>query len=191
MFDTEKIKEFRDKCYPFFYYDEPSVEKDEEIRRYYRRALEDVEGYLTALLWKELEEDGCTGAGVSLLLPLGGMHIHVGGGMDSVMEDMPPVEERKEPDIMYTPIGRLDFFTYRAVIRDKDNPVKMLYGCLGDFLWVVHGKLALMPDGLRGILNGGRLRKDEGFVINDPLNLHRYDSLWQGLDEFFRGVSIW
>lgn len=186
MFETGKVKEFFGLCCPYYYIGEQDVAKDEEIKRYYSLALEDIEGYLTALLEEELEGGRYTGAGVSLVLPMGNMDIHVGGVPIRVVEGV-------EPDYVYTPIGRLDMHTYRAVMKDDDNPVRFFYTKLAIALLnmrdtvFVDGPIELSGKLLEcgEILSQEWLRKYDGYRVNDPLGLYRYDSVWLQLEKFF------
>lgn len=195
MFETGKIKKLDDYCNPLFYLEalvaieldgrEEEIRKvcqeaDEEMKELYRQALEDVQAYLTSVLTREISEKGCTGAGVSLILPLGDMHIHVGREMSGVLEGGQPAAENNEPDLIYTPIGRMDLYTYTAVINDKDNPVRMLYE-------LMHKTIECMQIMFKGVFLSKEVLGQDGFKVHDPLNLYKYERLWLHLDGFLRG----
>ncbi|MCM1217806.1 MAG: hypothetical protein NC548_25220 [Lachnospiraceae bacterium] len=175
---------------PIYLADDPIAEEDEEIKKYYRLALEEVRDYLTSVLEKEVEEKGYAGAEVSLLLPLGNMDIRV-GEPSGVSEGGQPIEGSNVPDIIYTPIGKMDTYTYTAIITDEENPVRILYDyCFGNFYRSVHGTLEGQPWYKEGYLSFEVLKYYCSIKFNDPLNLYKFDSLWHDLDKFFsRGIG--
>lgn len=189
-FSTEKVKEFIDRCHPYFYY-EGYGNRDEEIVMYYRLALEDVRQYLESLLYKEVLEGGYTGAGVSLLLPLEDMNIHVG---IETAEDIEGMNGKREPGIIYTPIGKIDMYIYKEIIKEDNNPVRMLYESMIWTLSLIRSALSLEPDGLteeKGILTEDWLRRYDDFMVVDPLELFRFDLLWGYWGDFFKGIVPW
>lgn len=190
MFETDKVRQFEEEAeHIYIGMKEPNAKRDEDCRYYYRQALEDVKLYLRGLLLRELsEENTASGASVILKLPLGDLHISVGISTMSEFDTDLFADGSGSLDYIYTPIGRMDEYTYKALLHDKGNPVELLYQFFSKCLHHMHTTAEMQPDGVTGVL-----QKTDfwSFDIADPLDLYRFDSLWFGdiLDEFFEGQS--
>lgn len=82
-----------------------------------------------------------------------------------------------------TPLGMMDYFTYRAILEVPVNPVKVLYIYFQNLIHQIHA-ITTMPnhcDGRDDLLNK-YIVADEGIV--DVLGVSRFDSLWYNVDEF-------
>lgn len=82
-----------------------------------------------------------------------------------------------------TPIGKLNYQTYRAILDTPINPVKELYRYFQDLIHQIHN-IVVMPlhcDGMDDFLNK-YIVEDEGIV--DVLGVSRYDALWSNVMDF-------
>lgn len=84
--------------------------------------------------------------------------------------------------MLYTPIGRMDYFTYMAITQIENNPVAVLYRHLSASLKYMHGVLSLPPhDRPYELLNAELL---ESYNIHDSLRIHRMDSILSNVELF-------
>lgn len=121
-------------------------------------------------------------ARVSLVVPDGSITINA--NVNYGVSDMFGAEEN---EVLHTPLGEMDYFTRLAIRTVPANPVKLLYTYFSDCINQMHHILC-MP--VKAEECGGDDFLDEVRLsladIQDPLGLHRYDSLWSaGVDEFF------
>lgn len=82
-----------------------------------------------------------------------------------------------------TPIGKLNYQTYRAILDTPINPVKEMYRYFQDLLHQIHNiiVMSLHCDGTDDLLNK-YIVEDEGIV--DVLGVSRYDALWTNVMDF-------
>ena len=163
------------------YEDSPNAENDARVKEKYEKAIEACRIWLRAVLGMEAIDNhkADISAESALLLPDRMLEVSVytselpfGGANNS-----DAVEK------LNTPIGRMDYFTYRAILDVPVNPVKLLYRYFQDLIHQIHN-ITTMPlhcDGQDDLLNK-YIVADEGIV--DVLGVHQYDSLWYDIDGF-------
>lgn len=86
-----------------------------------------------------------------------------------------------------TPIGKLNYQTYRVILDTPINPVKEMYRYFQDLIHQIHN-IIVMPlhcDGMDDLLNK-YIVEDEGIV--DLLGVSRYDALWSNVMDFMADV---
>ena len=90
-------------------------------------------------------------------------------------------------EMLITPIGRIDYFTYKTIIEYPENPIQVLYRFFQKLIHQIHN-IAVMPlhcDGHDDLLNK-RMVTDEGIV--DVLGVYKFDSSCYDVNKFFEGV---
>ncbi len=86
-----------------------------------------------------------------------------------------------------TPIGKLNYQTYRSILDTPINPVKELYKFFQDLIHQIHN-IVVMPlhcDGMDDLLNK-YIVEDDGIV--DVLGVSRYDALWSNVMNFMSDI---
>lgn len=163
------------------YEDSLDMENDTKVRENYEKAVEACRIWLRAVLAVEVasnrRSDIYTEAALFLPDRLLEVSIHT--------SELPFGGENNADarEILITPIGRVDYFVYRAILDIPINPVKVLYSYFNDLIHQIHivMTMPLHSDGQDDLLNK-YIVEDEG--ITDVLGVHRYDSLWYSVDEF-------
>lgn len=156
-------------------------ENDAQVMERYEQAVEACRVWLRAVVGTEVianqSDDICVEA--ELLMPDRLVEVAVysaqypfGGGCNGEVEEK-----------LNTPIGKIDYSTYRAILDTPINPVKELYKFFQDLIHQIHN-IVVMPihcDGLDDLLNK-YVVADEGIV--DVLGVARFDSLWSNVMDF-------
>ncbi len=156
-------------------------ENDAQVMERYEQAVEACRVWLRAVVGTQVianqSDDICVEA--ELLMPDRLVEVAVysaqypfGGGCNGEVEEK-----------LNTPIGKIDYSTYRAILDIPVNPVKELYKFFQDLIHQIHN-IIVMPihcDGLDDLLNK-YVVADEGIV--DVLGVSRYDALWNNVMDF-------
>lgn len=153
----------------------------------YNDALVDVKRWLRSILMRELSESEYEAARVILYLPLEKLEVRVSAEIDVKFEEVLPwkyketsciarqVFEKGTPELISTLIGRMDTYTYNAIIEDTDNPVRLLY----QYFISMNDKLHQMI-GSSEMLTQDVLKKHK---LQDELMLYRMDSILRSVKE--------
>lgn len=161
---------------------EAKVAIDDKVWETYDKALDAVEEWLKLVLHAELMDSHDTISAVSVNLRLPSREICV-----SIAEDSANIPlgcnygTYYEPEVLETPIGTMDYYTYRCLLDLPQNPVRMLYEHLNLCDRNLHNILT-MYDMDEKVLCSDIL---EGCGVQDPLRIHAMDSLLNGVDHFF------
>lgn len=181
-FDTAKtVKELTEGDAVAVYEGERDLENDAQVMERYEKAVEACRVWLRAVAGTQVianqSDDICVEA--ELLMPDRLVEVAVysaefpfGGGCNA------DVVEK-----LNTPIGKIDYSTYRAILDTPVNPVKELYKFFQDLIHQIHN-IVVMPlhcEGLDDLLNK-YVVADEGIV--DVLGVSRYDALWSNVMDF-------
>lgn len=181
-FDTAKtVKELTKGDAVAVYEGERDPENDALVMERYEKAVEACRVWLRAVAGTQVianqSDDICVEA--ELLMPDRLVEVAVysaefpfGGGCNSEVEEK-----------LNTPIGKLNYQTYRAILDTPVNPVKELYKFFQDLIHQIHN-IVVMPlhcDGMDDLLNK-YIVEDEGIV--DVLGVARFDSLWGNVMDF-------
>ncbi|MBQ8198946.1 MAG: hypothetical protein IJZ76_05930 [Lachnospiraceae bacterium] len=165
--------------------DTPSLKNDAEFLAGYMKAIDVTKTWLRAVLAAEVVGDARedTEAIVKLILPDRELEESI-----YVYTDMPPIKEGEYcdmPEMLQTPIGEMDWFTYRMIVDVPVNPVKELYCYFADLIHQMHN-IIIMPnhrDGDDNLLSE-EILEEEGII--DVLGVHSFDAMWYSLrDDFF------
>ncbi len=157
------------------------AENDAQVMERYEQAVEACRVWLRAVVGTQVianqSDDICVEA--ELIMPDRLVEVAVysaqypfGGGCNA------DVVEK-----LHTPIGKLNYQTYRAILDTPINPVKELYKFFQDLIHQIHN-IIVMPlhcDGMDDLLNK-YIVEDEGIV--DILGVSRYDALWSNVMDF-------
>lgn len=153
---------------------QPNAENDEKIWEKYDAAVEACRVWLRAVLAAEIfecqEEDIDTK--VSLLLP------------DRVLElEIFTSDSMEYSELLVTPLGKMSYYTERAILAIPGNPVQLLFKYFSDLIHQMYN-IVSMPNhcGDCDILHKHTV-EDEDIV--DVLGVHLYASVWYDLDKFF------
>lgn len=183
-FDTAKtVKELTEGDAVAVYEGERDPENDTKVMERYKKAVEACRVWLRAVAGTQVianqSDDICVEA--ELLMPDRLVEVAVysaefpfGGGCNA------DVVEK-----LNTPIGKIDYSTYRAILDTPVNPVKELYRYFQDLVNQIHN-IVVMPlhcDGMDDLLNK-YIVEDEGIV--DVLGVSRYDALWSNVMDFMK-----
>lgn len=159
----------------------PDAENDARAMEKYGKAVEACRVWLRAVLGMEVIDNhkADISAEAALFLPDRLMEVSV------YTSELPfgCVNNSDVVEKLSTPLGRMDYFTYRAILDVPVNPVKVLYKYFRDLIHQIHN-IIVMPihcDGQDDLLNK-YIVADEGIV--DVLGVYHYDSLWHNIDEF-------
>lgn len=162
------------------YEGEPNAKNDAELLASYNKAVDACRIWLKAVLAAEVvsETKKDISAEASLILPDRRLEVSVysseypfGGGNNS-----------DEVEKLHTPIGVMDFHTYKTIIDTPINPVKELYCFFEDLIHQIHN-IIVMPthrDGEDDVLSEYTV-EDENIV--DVLGVSKFDSLWYSVRE--------
>lgn len=178
---TNVVKQLTEGDAVAVYEGERDLENDVLVMERYEQAVEACRVWLRAVVGTEVianqSDDICVEA--ELLMPDRLVEVAVysaqypfGGGCNGEVEEK-----------LNTPIGKIDYFTYRAILDTPINPVKELYKFFQDLIHQIHN-IVIMPihcDGLDDLLNK-YVVADEGIV--DVLGVSRYDALWSNVMDF-------
>lgn len=183
-FDTAKtVKELTEGDAVAVYEGERDPKNDAVVVDRYEKAVEACRIWLRAVVGTQVianqSDDICVEA--ELLMPDRLVEVAVysaqypfGGGCNA------DVVEK-----LNTPIGKIDYSTYRAILDTPINPVKELYKFFQDLIHQIHN-IIVMPlhcDGMDDLLNK-YIVEDEGIV--DVLGVSRYDALWSNVMDFMK-----
>ena len=180
---TETVKQLTEGNAVAVYEGTRKAENDAQVMERYEKAVEACRVWLRAVVGTQVianrRDDICVEA--ELLMPDRLVEVAVysaqypfGGGCNGEVEEK-----------LNTPIGKIDYSTYRAILDIPVNPVKELYKFFQDLIHQIHNILA-MPlhlDGMDDLLNK-YVVADEG--ITDVLGVARYDSLWYNIEDFLK-----
>lgn len=150
---------------------------DEQIGNAYRQAVLAIDHWMRMLVAFDAIENGGNVSGISLELPDGTHNYSCNSSVSGVVTDT-----YSQP-LVHTPIGDMDYFTYRCIVDIKDNPVMLFYKAMQKQINRVHNLITLDPDGYRDDLITPAILEMCG--ICDPLNVCRLDSCLTHIDEFF------
>lgn len=182
--DTAKtVKELTNGDAVAVYEGERDPENDALVMERYEKAVEACRVWLRAVAGTQVidnqSDDICVEA--ELMMPDRLVEVAVysaefpfGGGCNA------DVVEK-----LNTPIGKLNYQTYRAILDTPVNPVKELYRYFQDLIHQIHN-IIVMPlhcDGMDDLLNK-YIVEDEGIV--DVLGVSRYDALWSNVMDFMK-----
>lgn len=183
-FDTAKtVKELTEGDAVAVYEGERDPKNDAVVVDRYEKAVEACRIWLRAVVGTQVianqSDDICVEA--ELLMPDRLVEVAVysaqypfGGGCNA------DVVEK-----LNTPIGKIDYSTYRAILDTPINPVKELYKFFQDLIHQIHN-IIVMPlhcDGMDDLLNK-YIVEDEDIV--DVLGVSRYDALWSNVMDFMK-----
>ena len=181
-FDTAKtVKELTEGDAVAVYEGERDPKNDAQVMERYEQAVEACRVWLRAVVGTEVianqSDDICVEA--ELIMPDRLVEVAVysaqypfGGGCNGEVEEK-----------LNTPIGKIDYSTYRAILDTPINPVKELYKFFQDLIHQIRN-IVVMPlhcDGMDDLLNK-YIVEDEGIV--DVLGVSRYDALWSNVKDF-------
>lgn len=178
---TETVKQLTEGNAVAVYEGERDPENDAQVMERYEKAVEACRVWLRAVVGTQVianqSDDICVEA--ELIMPDRLVEVAVysaqypfGGGCNGEV-----VEK------LNTPIGKLNYQTYRAILDTPINPVKEMYRYFQDLIHQIHN-IIVMPihcDGMDDILNK-YIAEDEGIV--DVLGVSRYDALWSNVMDF-------
>ncbi len=176
------------------YEGEKEDELDAAIMGDYAAAVADVERWLRSVLAREMVEGGYDEVGVSLTLPLETLTVTMRSESDAFLAENVPATYfpkactagKGKPEMFLTPIGDMDFYTYKAVTEEEGNPVKLLYRHMGFMMLNAHVMLSMpLHDSLPLGLRSGELMREHN--LQDVLNLHNMDLLLHGIVDFLDG----
>lgn len=179
---ADTVKKLTEKDGVAAYEGLPDAENDARVWENYKKAVEACRIWMQAVLAVEAAEDKRSDISAEAALFLPDRLLEVSISTTGLPFD--GASNADTAELLITPIGRMNYFTYRAILDVPDNPVKVLYRYFQDMLHYMHIVLT-MPihaDGQDDLLNKSIL-KYEGIV--DVLGVHRYDSLWYNVEEFF------
>ena len=154
----DKVDVFRDDAVLFYWGSSPSREHDKRTLKLYHEALDEVSSWLKDILEREVREKGLGGASARIYFP----------------EDLVVRVEgtgRGYPETFKTPVGEIDEYTYKAIIRTPDNPAKKLLDYLkeGSYAFEVSIADACRERGCTMITK----ELMQACNLQDPLHLHR------------------
>lgn len=178
---TETVKQLTEGNAVAVYEGERDHENDAQVMECYEKAVEACRVWLRAVVGTQVianrRDDICVEA--ELIMPDRLVEVAVysaqypfGGGCNGEV-----VEK------LNTPIGKLNYQTYRAILDTPINPVKEMYRYFQDLIHQIHN-IVVMPlhcDGMDDLLNK-YIVEDEGIV--DVLGVSRYDALWSNVMDF-------
>lgn len=178
---TNVVKQLTEGDAVAVYEGERDHENDAQVMEHYEQAVEACRVWLRAVVGTQVianqSDDICVEA--ELIMPDRLVEVAVysaqypfGGGCNA------DVVEK-----LHTPIGKLNYQTYRAILDTPINPVKELYKFFQDLIHQIHN-IVVMPihcDGMDDLLNK-YIVEDEGIV--DVIGVSRYDALWSNVMDF-------
>ncbi len=178
---AETVKQLTEGNAVAVYEGERDPENDAQVMERYEQAVEACRVWLRAVVGTQVianqGDDICVEA--ELLMPDRLVEV-------AVYSAQYPFGEGCNGDIvekLNTPIGKLNYQTYRAILDTPINPVKELYRFFQDLIHQIHN-IVVMPlhcDGMDDLLNK-YIVEDEGIV--DVLGVSRYDALWSNVMDF-------
>ena len=175
------VRQFTDGSAIAVYEHPQNLDNDRRVMESYERAIEACRTWLRGVLAVEFMEGADSIASVECALSLPDRLLGV-----SLRDGEPPFGG--EDDIHYremlvTPIAsRIDYFTYRAIIEIRENPVQLLYRYFRDLIHQMHHIIELPPFNEADRLLNRSLLADLGIV--DVLGISRYDCFWYDVDRF-------
>lgn len=183
---SEVVKEFTESDVLAVYESEcRDMDNDIKVRALFDAAVEACGKWLRQVVTADIfDHTKHNTARVSLIVPDGSITVNADASTNYEVNDIFGTERN---EVLYTPLGEMDYFTRLAILTVPDNPVQLLYTYLSDCIKYIHHVLCMPIKeeecGGDGFLDEVRLSLGS---IQDPLGLHRYDSLWSsGVDEFF------
>ena len=178
---TETVKQLTEGNAVAVYEGKRDPENDAQVMECYEKAVEACRVWLRAVAGTQVianqSDDICVEA--ELLMPDRLVEV-------AVYSAQYPFGEGCNGDVvekLNTPIGKLNYQTYRAILDTPINPVKEMYRYFQDLLHQIHN-IVVMPlhcDGMDDLLNK-YIVEDEGIV--DVLGVSRYDALWSNVMDF-------
>lgn len=178
---TNVVKQLTEGKAVAVYEGERDPENDAQVMERYEQAVEACRVWLRAVVGTQVianqSDDICVEA--ELLMPDRLVEVAVysaqypfGGGCNGDI-----VEK------LNTPVGKLNYQTYRAILDTPINPVKEMYRYFQDLIHQIHN-IVVMPlhcDGMDDLLNK-YIVEDDGIV--DVIGVSRYDALWSNVMNF-------
>lgn len=176
------VREFTDGMSLAVYEGRADERNDAKLREGYEKAVEAVRVWLRAVLAAEII-DSRADISVEAQLLLPDRMLEVG-----VRTSEPPFcrgisDQHKE--MLITPIGRVSYFTYRAIIENSENPVRVLFESFQKLLHQMHSMAAAHGAGKDCLLSGQALAANN---IVDVLGVYKFDSSWHDVNKFFEGA---
>lgn len=174
------VRQFTDGSAIAVYEQPQNLDNDRRVMESYERAIEACRTWLRAVLAVEFMEgaESVTSTECAITLPdrLLGVSLRDGeppfGGEDDI----------HYREMLTTPIGRLDYFTYQCIIGIKENPVQLLYRYFQDLIHQIHAIVSLPPHNEADGLLHSSLVADLGII--DLIGVSRYDSFFYDVDRF-------
>ncbi len=161
---------------------QPKAAIDDKVWNAYDKALCAVEDWLKLILHVELMEshNSITAVNVNLRLPSREISIHIAETATNIPLGC-DFGMHFEPEVLETPLGTMDYYTYRCLMDFPKNPVRMLYEHLSSCNSNLHHILTMYG------MDEKVLCSDilEGCGVQDPLGIHVLDSLLSGVVHFF------
>lgn len=180
---TNAVKQLTEGDAVAVYEGKRDPENDAQVMECYEKAVEACRVWLRAVAGTQVianqSDDICVEA--ELLMPDRLVEV-------AVYSAQYPFGEGCNGDVvekLNTPIGKLNYQTYRAILDTPINPVKEMYRYFQDLLHQIHN-IVVMPlhcDGMDDLLNK-YIVEDEGIV--DVLGVSRYDALWSNVMDLWQ-----
>lgn len=95
-----------------------------------------------------------------------------------------PYNNLQEPEMITTPIGKMNYLTYHLILEVKDNPVQLLYRHLVKLRDNIHNILVMNGEHL-DVLEGDWLLDD--YHIVDVIGVHKMDVMLGYVKSFLEG----
>lgn len=180
---TKIVKELTEGDAVAVYEGEHEIQNDLKLMARYEKAVEACRIWIRAVIGAEVISNRSDDISVEAELIMPDRMIQA--SMYSTEFHYGEVSNGEVKEKLNTPIGKIDYYTYRAILDTPVNPVKELYKFFKDLIHQIHNILA-MPlhlDGMDDLLNK-YVVADEG--ITDVLGVARYDSLWYNIEDFLK-----
>lgn len=199
-FFTEQTKELAKPVYDFIgtlavYEGEADKESDKQCRDAYYKALDAVKIWLRLLELLGMMEAEYMESVTVLHLPEDDIRINVstrtfavsgtdGGGEKAFHSEIPGFDPGCR-ELIATPIGEMGSTTLTYILGVEDNPVKLLYGHLGDILHCIHNILSmpLHDEVPADAILTAELLEEHG--IQDVLGVYKMDKILFDIYDFF------
>lgn len=184
----EKCREFAE-CMDFVRVGQRDQLEVEKLLYLYTQAVAEVRDWLQSVLCREMSEEGYSSVSVSLELPLETVNVKL--NCESVADPIErptygyyPLERlhKEPPELLHTPAGRMDRYTYKAIREEEDNPAAMFLCHLSRLVNHLH-----MLAGSEEMLDRDMLQTKG---IEDVLQLYRLDMLLKDMDRFLMKDSV-
>lgn len=182
------VKNFTDKAVTAVYEEySPMPEQDARILALYGEAVEACRKWLKAVLASEVmrNTDEC-GVYAQAVLQLPDRQLKV--AVSDVDVENQSISGARHFELIKTPIGDIDYYTYNTILSMPDNPIQTLYRCFGKLLHQIHElcTLSVFDKTQDCVLNEDFLKEH---MVRDVLNIYKFDTMWCKIDNFFNTIS--